>query len=117
MILVNNYTRMIVVFFINKKSEELEKFKTCKDMVENEIDSKIKCLRSNNEGEFTSKEFMDFYNEHGLERNFSTTRTPQQNGIVKRKNKTIQEMARTVLMDSKLIDVFWVQSMHTTIHI
>jgi hypothetical protein len=43
--------------------------------------------------------------------------TPQQNGVVERKNKTMQEMDITMLMDSKLIDVFWVQAMHTTIHI
>jgi transposase InsO family protein len=52
---------------------------------------------------------MDFCSEHGIKRKFSTTRTPQQNGIFKRKNKIVQEMARTMLMDSKLTDVFWVQ--------
>jgi transposase InsO family protein len=69
-------------------------------MVENEIDSKIKCLRSDNGGEFTSKEFIDYYSRHGIKRQFSVARTPQQNGVVERKNMTIQEMARTMLMDS-----------------
>jgi transposase InsO family protein len=58
--------------------------------------------------EFTSKEFMDFCSEHSIKRQLSTTRTHQQNGVVERKNKTIQEMERTMLIDSKLMDVFWV---------
>jgi transposase InsO family protein len=64
-------------------------------MVENEMDSKIKCLRSDNGGEFTSKEFMDYCNSHGIKRKFFIVRTPQHNGVVERKNRTIQEMVRT----------------------
>jgi hypothetical protein len=48
---------------------------------------------------------------------FSVARTPQQNGVVERKNRTVQEMARIVLMDSKLIDIFWTWEMHTKVHI
>jgi hypothetical protein len=86
-------------------------------MVENEMDSKIKCLRSDNGGEFTSKEFMDYCSNHGIKRQFSIAMTPQHNRVVERKNMTIQEMARTMLMDSKLIDIFWTQEVHTTVHI
>jgi transposase InsO family protein len=75
-------------------------------MVENEMDSKIKCLRYDNGGEFTSKESMDYRSSHGIKRQLSVTRTPQQNGIVITKNMTVQEMARTMLMDSKLTDIF-----------
>jgi transposase InsO family protein len=78
-------------------------------MVENEMDSKIKCLRYDNGGEFTSKEFMDYYSSHGIKRKFFIARTPQHNGVVERKNRTVQEMARTMLMDSKLTDIFWTQ--------
>jgi transposase InsO family protein len=117
MLLVDDYTRMIAVCFLRKKSEAFENFKIYKEMVENEIDSNIKCLRSDNGGEFTSKEFMDFCSEHGIKRQFLIARTPQQNGVVERKNMTIQEMARTMLMDSKLTYVFWAQVVHTTVHI
>jgi transposase InsO family protein len=75
-------------------------------MVENELDSKIKCLRSDNGGEFTSKEFMDYCKNHGIKRQFFIARTPQQNGVVERKNRTVQEMAQTMLMDSKLTNFF-----------
>jgi transposase InsO family protein len=46
-------------------------------MVENEMDSKIKCLRSDNGGEFTSKELMKYCSSHGIKRQFSIARTPQ----------------------------------------
>jgi transposase InsO family protein len=74
-------------------------------------------LRFDYGGEFTSNEFMDYRNMNGIKRQFSIARTPQQNGVVERKNMTIWEMARTMLMDFKLIDIFWTQTVHTTIHI
>jgi hypothetical protein len=55
MLLVDDYTRMTAVFFLKNKSEYFENFKVYKEMVENEMDSKIKFLRSDNGGEFTSK--------------------------------------------------------------
>jgi transposase InsO family protein len=58
-------------------------------MVENEMDSRIKCLRFNNGGEFTLKKFMDYCIIHGIKKKFYVARTPQQNGVVERKNRTI----------------------------
>jgi transposase InsO family protein len=57
------------------------------------MDSKIKCLRSDNGGEFTSKEFMDYCSRHGIKRKFFVVKKPQQSGVVERKNMTVQEMA------------------------
>ena len=59
-------------------------------MVEN---SRIKCLRSDNGGEFTSDEFNKYCEEHGIKRQFSVARTPQQNGVDERKNRSVMEMA------------------------
>jgi transposase InsO family protein len=117
MLLVDDYIRMTVVLFLKNNSEAFEKFNIYKEMVENEMDLRIKCLIYDNGGDFTSKEFMDYCNNHRIKRQFSIARTPQQNGVVERKNKTIQEMAQTMLMDSKLIDIFWTQEVHTSVHI
>jgi hypothetical protein len=117
MLLFYDCIRMTAVCFLRNKSEDFENFKVYKEMVENEMDSKIKCLRSDNGGEFNSKEFMDYCSRNGIKRQFSVTRTPQHNGVVERKNKTVQEMAQTMLMDSKLTDIFWTHAVHTTVHI
>jgi transposase InsO family protein len=60
---------------------------------------------------------MDYCSSHGIKMQFSKARTPQQNGVVERKNMTVQEMARTMLMDSKLTYIFWTQEVYTTVHI
>jgi transposase InsO family protein len=117
MLLVYYYTRMITVSFLKNKSEAFEKFKFYKEMVENEMDSTIKCLRYDNGRDFSSKYLMDYCNRHGIKRKFFIGRTPQYNGVVERKNRTIQEICRTMLMDSKLKEMFWTHAMHTKIHI
>jgi transposase InsO family protein len=86
MVLVDDYKRMTAIRFLKKKSEAFKNFKIYKEMVENETDLKIKCLRSNNGGEFTSNQFTYFYGEHGIKRKFSAARTLQQNGVIERKN-------------------------------
>jgi transposase InsO family protein len=77
MLLVDDYTRMTAVFFLRNKLEAFENFKVYKEFVENEMDSKIKCLRYDNGGEFTSKEFMDYCSKHGIKRQFFVAKTPQ----------------------------------------
>ena len=95
-------------FVFSRKDQKLWCFKIFKEIVENEIDLKIKKLRSDNGGEFTSNELWNYCEEHGIKRKLSVARTPQQNGVVEWKNMTIEEMARTMLNDSKLSDIFWV---------
>ena len=76
-----------------------------------------KCLRSDNGGEFTSKEFDLFCETHGIKRQFSAARTPQQNGIAERRNPTVQEAARTMLNDEKLSDGYWREVVSTIVYI
>ena len=74
--LIDDYTRMTWVTFLKEKSKEFEKFKAFKALVENEIDFKIKCLRSDRGGEFTSYEFDKFCENHGIKRHFLAAWTP-----------------------------------------
>ena len=85
-------------------------------MDENESGVKIKCLRSDNGGEFTSNEFNEFCEGHGIKRQFSTAKTPQQNKVVERKNKTVQEATRTMLNEAKLSDSFWRAVVYTNVY-
>ena len=75
---------MTWVCLLNRKSEAFGCFRTFKELVENETGSRIKCLRSDNGGEFTLDEFNKYCEEHGIKRQFSVVRTPQQNGVVER---------------------------------
>ena len=85
-------------------------------MVENESGMKIKCLRSDNGGEFTSNEFNELCEGHGIKRQFSAAKTPQRNGVVEMKNKTVQESTKTMLNEAKLSNSFWREAVYTTIY-
>lgn len=90
---IDDFYKMCWIGLLKHKDEAFEKFQAFKDLVENESDQKIKCLRSDLGGEFISDEFFDFCEQHGIKRQFSTARTPQQNGVVERMNRTFQQMA------------------------
>ena len=77
MLLIDDYARMTWVAFLKEKSEAFEKFKIFKAMDEYESGMKIKCLRSYNGGEFTSNEFNELCEGHGIKRQFSVAKTPQ----------------------------------------
>ena len=70
MLMIDKYTRMTTVNFLKKKYEAFECLKIYNELVENENDSKIKCIRSDNGGEFTSKLFRKYYDKNGIEGNF-----------------------------------------------
>lgn len=75
MLLIVDYSRMNWLNFLKEKYKALDKFKQFKAVVENEIDIKIKFLRSKRGGDFTSIEFNNFCEDHGIKRHFSTPRT------------------------------------------
>eukprot|EP00253_Pinus_taeda_P030314 PITA_30314 len=72
---IDEFSKMCWIGLLKHKDEAFENFKASKDLVENELDHKIKFLRSDRGGEFTSDEFFDFCEQHGTKRQF-TTRTP-----------------------------------------
>jgi transposase InsO family protein len=112
---IDDFSRFVWLGLMKHKDEAFEKFKSFKALVENESGHKIKCLRSDRGGEFTSNEFFDFCEEHGIRREFSTARTPQQNGVVERMNRTVQQMARAMLDESGTPATFWGEAAHAAV--
>eukprot|EP00253_Pinus_taeda_P016343 PITA_16343 len=112
---IDDFSRFVWLGLMKHKYEAFEKFKSFKALVENELGHKIKCLRSDRGGEFTSNEFFDFCEEHGIRREFSTARTPQQNGVVERRNRTVQQMARAMLDESGTPATFWGEAAHAAV--
>lgn len=73
----------------------------------------ISKIRSDHGGEFDNHNFEELCNTYGYEHNFSTRRTPQQNRVVERRNRTLQDMARTMLNEYKLPKYFWAEVVNT----
>jgi len=116
MLLIDDYTRMTWFTFLKNKSKEFEKFKAFKALVENETEMKIKCLRSDNGGEFTSNEFVELCESHGIKIQYAAARTPQQNGVVERENRHIQEISRTMINEACLSDSFWREAVYMVVY-
>nr|GEW64190.1 hypothetical protein [Tanacetum cinerariifolium] len=85
--------------------------------IENLKELKVKIIRSDNRGEFRNKEMNDFCSRKWIKREFSNARTPQQNGVAKRKNRTLIEVARTMLADAKLPVTFWAKVVNTACYV
>jgi transposase InsO family protein len=99
------------------KSEVFNKFKELKELVENLSEKKIKILRSDNGGEFTSDEFKAFCKEVGIKREISTPYNPQHNGVVERKNLTIMEVVKAMVHDQDLPMHLWAEAARTAVYV
>ena len=83
---IDDFSKYVWVDFMKEKSEALDKFKEFKNKVESEVGHKIKCIRIDNGGEYTSDEFFEYLQAHKIRRQSTCPSTPQQNGVAKRKN-------------------------------
>ena len=95
-IFIEDSSQKTWVYFLKQKSNVFETFKKWKALVENKIGKKLKCLRSDNGGEYCSKSFEDYYFVNGIRRKKIMPITPQENGVSKRMNETIMECARSI---------------------
>eukprot|EP00253_Pinus_taeda_P006511 PITA_06511 len=94
---IGDFSRNTWIYFLKKKSEVFDRFKEFKALVENQTEKKIKVLRTDNGGEFCSKEFEELCKKCGIARQKNTPYTPPQNGVAERMNKTLMERARSML--------------------
>lgn len=92
---------------LKEKSDAFDKFKAFKMMVEKDVNKEIKTLRTDRGGEFTSKEFQDFCSNNGIRRHLTAPYTPQQNGVVERRNRTLMEMTRSMLRAKGVPNYLW----------
>ena len=97
LLLVDDYSRWMWVYMLSGKFEAFDVFKHFKLMVEKSSGYELKTLRTDRGGEFTSKEFSLFCEENGVKRHLTTPYSPQQNGVVERRNRTVMDMTRSLL--------------------
>ena len=104
--LIDDCTRYCYVYLLRSKDEALEMFQHFKNEVENQLDRKIKVIRSYRGGEYEAP-FGDFCSQHGIIHQTTTAYSPQQNGVVELKNRTLKEMMNALLLSSGLPQNLW----------
>ncbi|GJU16188.1 putative ribonuclease H-like domain-containing protein [Tanacetum coccineum] len=117
LVVTDDYSRFSWVFFLATKDETSEILKTFINGIENQINHKVKIIRCDNGTEFKNNDMNQFCRMKGIKREFSVARTPQQNRVAKRKNRTLIEAARTMLADSLLPTTFWAEAVSTACYV
>ncbi|GJR42491.1 putative ribonuclease H-like domain-containing protein [Tanacetum coccineum] len=113
LVVTDDYSRFTWVFFLATKDETSGILKSFITGIENLVDHKVKVIRCDNGTEFKNREMNQFCEMKGILRQFSVARTPQQNRVAKRRNRTIIEVPRTMIADSKLPTTFWAEAVNT----
>ncbi|GJY82747.1 putative ribonuclease H-like domain-containing protein [Tanacetum coccineum] len=117
LVVTDDYSKFSWVFFLATKDETSKILKTFITGIENQINHKVKIIRCGNGTEFKNNDMNQFCRIKGIKREFSVARTPQQNGVAERKNRTLIEAARTMLADSLLPTTFWAEAVSTACYV
>lgn len=117
LVFVDDFSRMVFLYFLKQKSEVLEKFIDFKNMMENQMNAKIKIFRTDNGGEYVGKEFEKFCRLSGIEHQLTAPHTPQQNGVAERMNRTVIEKARCLVFDANLNKRVWAEACNMAAYI
>jgi len=113
-VIVDDYSRFTWTLFLASKDESFEKFLVLLKKIEKRVEH---CLRFDHGKEFENSSFIDYCNEHGADHNFSTPKTSQQSEVVEHKNRTLEDMNRTILVASGLPRNFWAAPLNTSCYI
>jgi len=104
LVVVNDYSRFTWTFFLAHKNDAYNAFKKLAKVLQNENGCCIKSIRSDHEGEFQNARFERFCEKHGISHTFSALRTPQQNGVVERKNRSLEDLFGTFCLVDFTLD-------------
>ncbi|KAE8666438.1 Phospholipase D delta [Hibiscus syriacus] len=114
---IDDFSRKCWIYILKEKSEALEKLREFKAMSEKQSGQYLKILRSDRGGEYTSKLFEEFCKEHGIIHQLTGRYTPQQNGVAERKNRTILDMARSMIKGKQLPRNFWAEAVRCAVYL
>lgn len=114
---IDDCSRRMFVYFLKSKDEVFDKFVEFKNMVERQTERNIKSIRSDNGKEFVNKRFDKYLAEYGITRQLTVPYTPQQNGVAERANRTLVEMARSMLVQSGMGEFLWAEAIATAVYI
>ena len=114
---IDDASRKVWVYLLKAKYQVYQFFQKFHALVERETGKFLKCLRTDNGGEYTSKEFRNYCSAHGIRHEKTIPATPQHNGVTERMNCTIVEKVRCMLKMAKLPKVFWGEAIRTTCYL
>jgi transposase InsO family protein len=114
LIIVDDYSCYSWIFFLECKDEVFEHFWILALRLNNEHPNRLKVIRSDNGTEFRNASFDEFCLEHVIDQQFSAPRIPQQSGVVEWKNRTLVEMAWTMLDEHRTPRRFWADAISTS---
>ncbi|KAD3336075.1 hypothetical protein E3N88_31594 [Mikania micrantha] len=117
LLIVDDYCRFMWVYLLKTKSEAFEAFRRFKLQVEKESSYVLKATRTDRGGEFNSDQFRDFCLQNGIHRQLTAPYSPQQNKVVKRCNKTVMEMTRSMLKAMKMPDYLWGEAVRHSVYL
>lgn len=86
-------------------------------MIERQSGRKLKILRTDNGGEYTSNEFQAYLKRQGIKHETTIPKTPEQNGVAERMNRTLVESTRTMIFDANLPKRFWAETLSTVVYL
>ncbi|GJX80441.1 putative ribonuclease H-like domain-containing protein [Tanacetum coccineum] len=110
LVITDDCTRLCWVFFLSSKDETSGILQTFIRQIENQLSHSVKIIRSDNGTEFKNRDMLEFCGNKGIKQEYSTARTPQQNRVAERMNRTLIKAARTMLADSLLPTTFWAEA-------
>lgn len=99
---IDDASRKVWIYVLKTKAEVFQHFQTFHAMMKRETGKKLKCFRTDNGGEYTSKEFEAYCATRGIRHKKTVLGTPQHNGVAERMNRTIVEKVRCMLKMAKL---------------
>jgi transposase InsO family protein len=117
MTLIDNCTRFYYIYLLKSKDEALHYFKIYKAEVENQLERKIKHLRSDRGGEYFSNAFDSFCEEHDIVYERIPPYSLQSNGIAERKNNTLTDLVNDMLETTGLSKAWWGGAIMTACHV
>ena len=117
MTFIDDCTRVCYMYLLKTKDEALHYFKVYKVEVENQLEKKIKRLRSDRGGEYFPNEFSEFCAVHGIIHERTPPYSPQSNGITERKNRTLTDLVNAMLEAARLSKEWWGEAILTACHV
>nr|GEW82720.1 ribonuclease H-like domain-containing protein [Tanacetum cinerariifolium] len=117
LVVTDDFSRFCWVFFLATKDETSKVLKPFITAIENQINKKVKVIRCDNGTEFKNRNLDEFCGLKGIKKEYINARTPQQNRVVERKNRTLIKAAKTMIIDSSLPITFWAEAVNTACYV